>query len=65
VRHVAEPFGRDRANPPSLRDLRVFVASCEGLPDDTRVNIDKGSLDESGRHSCTFSVRIMEAVDAG
>lgn len=60
VRHVAHPFGRNRENPPSLADLRKFVELCEGLPDDVHVGIEKGHLDEGGRRSVTFSLRIVE-----
>lgn len=61
VRHVVQSFGRTRENPPSLGHLREFVAACEGIPDDTKVTLDKSSLDEGGRFSYTFSVRIEEA----
>lgn len=57
VRHVMQPFGRERTNPPSLGDIRKFVTACDNLPDDLLVVITKGSLDEGGRHSYTFTVR--------
>lgn len=60
VRHVVQTFGRNRENPPSLGQIREFVLMCEGLPDDTAVSISKGSLDEGGRHSMTFILRIVE-----
>lgn len=59
VRHVAQAFGIGRTNPPSLGHLREFVAACDGLPDDTAVNVEKSNLDEGGRYSYTFSVRIV------
>lgn len=64
VRHVVQAFGPARTNPPSLGHLREFVAACDGLPDDTAVNLAKSQLDEGGRYSYTFSVRIEEAPDA-
>ena len=63
VRTVLRPFGRNRTNPPSLEQLRVFVAACEGLPDDTEVHVEKGPLDEGGRHTYTLSIRIIEESD--
>lgn len=63
VRHVATPLGMKRENPPCLADLRIFVDACEGLPDDTHVYIEKGSLDEGGRHTYTFSLRIVQTSD--
>lgn len=63
VRYVATPFGRERVNPPSLGAIREFVALCEGLPDDALVRIDKGHLDEGGRHDVTFDLRIVERVE--
>jgi hypothetical protein len=56
VRLIAKPHGRGRDNPPRLRDLRDFVEACDGLHDDLHVYIDRGSLDEGGRHDVTFSV---------
>lgn len=64
VRHVAQTYGRERKNPPSLGQIREFVAMCDGLPDDTHVNIEKGQLDEGGRHSMTFSVRLVEREES-
>lgn len=45
IRTVAKPYGQHRKGyPPSLGDLRAFVAACEGLPDDTTVRIDRQSM---------------------
>lgn len=64
VRFVAPTFGRNRENPPSLGHIRTFVNLCEGLPDETSVRIDKGSLGEDGRHNVVFSLRIVEREEA-
>lgn len=67
VQHVAHPRGGTRENPPHLADLREFVTACEGLPDDLRVDIYTGALDDGGRNNVTFSVLqrvIMEAPRA-
>ncbi len=67
VRYIAIPAGRERANPPSLGDLRAFVQACDGLPDSAHVAIEPGSLDEGGRRDVVFSVRIVkekEVTDA-
>ena len=65
VRYVAKPYGRKRQNPPCLADLRAFVSSCEGLPDDLTVRIDNGHLDEGGRRNITFEVVQKTPVDDG
>lgn len=57
VRYFAKPRGSSRKNPPSLGDLRAFVAACDGLPDDVDVRIQPGTLGESGRHDVEFSLR--------
>lgn len=57
VRLVCTPFGRSRNNPPSLAQLRQFVAECEGLPGDLRVYLEKGLLGEGGRHNYTLTAR--------
>lgn len=54
VRHIAEPMGKERESGPHLADLRTFVASCEGLPDNLLVRITHERLDESGRNDVTF-----------
>lgn len=64
VRHVVGTYGRDRSNPPSLGHLREFVSACLELADDTPVRIDKGSLDEGGRFTITFSASVTEVLDA-
>lgn len=63
VNYTCRPYGRDRTNPPSLGQLREFIAVCEDMPDDTTVTIEKGSLDESGRYS--YILRVRRAVDIG
>lgn len=63
VRHVARPSGRNADNPPNLADFRTFVSLCEGLPDDTHVHVDKGSITEGGRHDMTFSVRLVQRTE--
>jgi hypothetical protein len=64
VRQLMGPFGRYNTNPPSLGQLREFVAACEGLDDNTSVSVEKGSLSESGTYNCSFSVRIEEELVA-
>jgi hypothetical protein len=64
VHHVCQPQGRARENGPHLVDLRAFVAECEGLPDDLRVTIENGYLDEGGRRTVTFRVRHEVRPDA-
>lgn len=64
IRYVAEPSGRERANPPTLGDLRAFVDACSDIPDEEHVYIEKGSLNEAGRHNYTFSIhRILKTGD--
>jgi hypothetical protein len=63
VRYIAKPRGRNRENGPHLADLRAFVAACGDLPDDLLVRIEKGHLDEGGRHDVTFSVTHRVPVD--
>lgn len=62
VRYLAKPLGRAAENGPHLVDLREFVALCDGLPDELRVSIQNGHLDEGGRHNVTFSVTHQEPV---
>ena len=45
-----------RPAPPTLGDLRAFVAGCEGLPDDLQVSIMHSSLNEGGRRVTTLEV---------
>lgn len=65
VRHIAKPSYKARENPPHLSDLRAFVAACDGLPDDVLVRIDKGQLNESGRHDVTFSATLEVVCESG
>lgn len=65
VRHVCRPFGHTNVNPPSLGQIREFVAACEGLPDSTAVSVQRGSLTEGGRYDYVFSVQIVESLDDG
>jgi hypothetical protein len=58
VRHVVGTFGRARTNPPSLGQLREFIMACDDIPDDVAVHIEKSQLDEGGRYTYTFSLRI-------
>ena len=60
VEHRCAPMGRSRENGPHLSDLRAFVAECEGLPDDLRVFVDNGHMNEAGRYMVTFRVRHAE-----
>ena len=60
VSYTAKPFGRNHQNPPNLEQLREFVKECEGLPGETPVTIQRGSLDEGGRHDYKFAVHIVE-----
>jgi hypothetical protein len=64
VRVVAKPMGEGRENPPHLADLRRFVDECDGLPDDTVVNIVDGHLNESGRHDTILTAVIREPIEA-
>jgi hypothetical protein len=65
VWYVAKPFGRNRENPPSLADLRAFVAKAEGLPDDVMVRIESGQLDEGGRRFVTLSCTYTHPAEDG
>jgi hypothetical protein len=56
VTYTAKPLGSDRENGPHLGDLREFVAACDGLPDDLKVRIDEGHLNEGGRRDVQFLV---------
>lgn len=60
VTYVMIPEGRNRQNPPTLGQLRKFVEACEDLPDEASVSMEKGQLDEGGRHNYTFRIRIVE-----
>lgn len=66
VRHRARPMGVARENGPHLGDLRAFVDACDGLPDDLRVSIDRGTVDGAGRYPVTFvAVLSTPVVDDG
>jgi hypothetical protein len=56
VQYSAVPSGAGRENGPHLGDLRVFVASCEGVPDDVRVDFTNGHMGESGRYNVSISL---------
>ena len=64
VIYVAHPsgFSQNGANPPCLKDLRAFVAECEGLDDDLHVYIDNGQLNEAGRRNVTFRVTHKQPI---
>jgi hypothetical protein len=57
VEHIARPMGRANENGPHLRDLRDFVAACDGMDDNLLVRIEPGHLDEGGRRNVTISTR--------
>lgn len=63
VQHTAVPMGRERENGPHLRDLREFVAACEGLDDDVLVRINEGHLDEGGRRTVSLVVSVVEKLE--
>lgn len=64
VKHLAKPLGamQNGENGPHLRDLRQFVAACEGLSNDARVRISEGYLSESGRRDVELSVTVEAPI---
>ena len=66
VRIVAKPYGPNgKGYPPSLGDLRKFVAACEGLPDDTTVRINQESPGMDGRYAnVELSVRVKHPTES-
>ena len=58
VRQVMPPLHGQQ--PPSLGQLREFVAACEGLEDHLAVHVDRSDLNEAGKYHYTFSIRIVD-----
>lgn len=65
VRHVMQPVGVARKNPPTLGQLREFVAACEGLPDSIVVHVDIGQVREGGGRDITFSTSYEHPLADG